>query len=1046
MKRMFLLLILTIFIFDSVPIEAKTFEAETIAWVDFSAGKTMKNFSAVTFATDTSAVSNINTADINGSQCWEMQGGGNFEYIRFNITNTVINGVKDGREYVISVEYYDGDKGNKEKGFFSLEYDAIDRKQKAGGLIKLENSGTWKTAEFKLDDAYFGTRMMSRGADFRLTVVPQSSTVYSASPVPVAVRRVRVAETGVKRTIRIVSETGLTGNTFSWDGEKVIKNNLKNTSSKAVTADFTFKAVLDGDKTIWSTTKNLTIASGATVTENVSLPFARCGVYTWVVSVSQSDGIKYDKTCMKFAVVKTDKDGIRNDKAFVAHHLNRYFEKGAENREIVEGMEMIAKSNAGGIRAECSWSEIIADNSSELVFEGTSAEMINDYALRNELDTTWLLTGGCYEVTGSWNSYPDTENELKAYKEYVSCLAEKVKNTAVSFEVAHEIDNANFNPVINSETGEFDATPEEYLNLIKATAEALDSKNIKKPLIAYGLIGLDKSVEVWIDSVLDKGLLNYADTISYHPYTNTLCHEKAWNLWYFAPKLEQKLKKVKPDVTMAITEVGTSIANNTYIDGKRSRGANNCRAAIAYTARNLTDFVTHYVFEDKGQLGNITYEDGYGMVENSQDSLRDDSDAIFIPTDTYVSFTAMNYILAQSEPWQIFELGDNISASGFESSKFNNRIVVLNSTGDFNVTNGENMADITVPVVLALGTNEIKCYDDFGNETILKSDNGVFGFMLNERPLYIMGDITEVTNAEGAEAGITHGSIKTDDSDAIGVYGEIEEEYTAELLLPDYVTAPKSISVRGGSEVIPVRVEEEPAEKSVSEIVIKDSNGNNVFFGQVNLKPEERNDIYVRGITADVDYSDSTIEMIEEIRIEFSSVIPEEVLRGIVLINSQSEVIPTTTTMNLNSCVLKLKEPCINTDIILCIRGYSKDGVVIKDFADTFGNEKNDFIFLFFNENGNCISKAEAERAETFKVNVLSLGEANKGDCSLIYATYDNGVIMGAEYEKVNLTKEDFWIEVDVPIRRRGKEYVKLMIWKSIGDPIPFGTSVTVGK
>lgn len=842
------------------------------AWVDFSNNKAMQNFSYVTFASQTTAVSSVNSVQIDGTECWQMEDGENKEYIRFNIDNSFISAVKDGTGYIISVEYYDGDEENTEQGFFSLEYDAIDRKCKFGGMVVLTNTGTWKTAEFKLDDAYFGTRLMNRAADFRLTVVPQKSATYDASPVPVAIKKVRVEPSGVKRDIRIVASTTENGNAFGWDSDaKVITTTLENTTSTDIVANVTFRALLDGDKTLFETTKNMTFAAGDIHTENLEIPLTRCGVYTWIVDVVQSNGNQYDKRCMNFAIIKTDKDGIKNDKAFVAHHLNRYFVKGGENREILEGMDLIAKSNAGGIRAESGWSEMKPQATSELTFTDTSAELINRLAGQHNLDVTWLLSGGNYAVTGAWNAYPDTTEEMNAYKEYVAFVARNVKENAASFEVAHEIDNLNFNPVINSETGEVDATPQEYATLIKETASALADENIEKPLIAYGLVSLaDDVFSTWVGTGMENDVFDTLNTFSYHPYTRTYCPESAWNLWYFAPRIKQKIQNANPKATMAITELGTSLSTDTYIHGKRSRGANLCRGGIAYTVRGLADFVTHYVFEDKGQLSEIAYEDGFGMVDFCTESLRDDSDAIFVPNDTYVSFTAMNYVLGKSEPWQVFELDEYISASGFTSEKFNSKVVVLNTKGNTNSEEINGAYDITKNVTLQLGTNQITCFDDFGNETKLISDNGCYNFSLNERPLYLVGDIREVSLKSDSTFGINTGNIKFNQlSSDLVLYADDSKTYTYELLLPDCISVERENNIVSGTATVPLVLNEELPEKSVAEAVIRDADGNHVFFGQITLEQ-----------VTELDFPDNSVFEVKNVRTDIKRENEKTVLTG----------------------------------------------------------------------------------------------------------------------------------------------------------------------
>ncbi len=935
MKKLIAVICILAFIPINIPCMAEEMESETVAWVDFSKNKEMWKFSAVSFAEDTSGISTVNTVTVNGNQCWEMKAD-SAQYIRFNLNDSTANKVTDGTEYAVEVEYYDGDTTNEKQGFFSLEYDAVSKNKKSAGIILLTNSGTWKTARFVLDDAYFGNRIMNGWADFRLTVVPQKSVVYSVSPNPVAIRRVRVVKTGVKRTVRAVSSTNQVGNAFGWDSDqKQITNTLTNTGSTPMTADVTFIAMLDGDKTMFETTKTITIPADTSVNEAITLPLTRCGVYDWVVRVSEKGGSTYDRNCMKFAVIKTDKNGIKNEAAYVAQHLDRYFVANGENREIHEGIELISKSNAAGIRAEGKWNEMLPEATSTLSFDGSSMELFDSLAKQYGLGIRWLLPGGTYAVTGAWNSYPDTTDEWNAYQAFVTDFAGNVKDSAVSFEVAHEIDQNFFNPVINSTTGERDATPEEYVNLIKTTREGMNAAGVSLPLLGYGLVDFNQE-ETWIDKGLELGVLDYLDAVSYHPYTHSYSPEAAWGLWYFPVRLKEKLQNVNPNTTLAVTELGYTLADNhSFIDGKRSRGANIVRGGIAYTVRDLADFVTHYVFEDKGQLGEIEQEDGYGMVDYCDESLRDESDAIFVPNDSFLSFTAMNYLLAQSEPWQVFELGDNISASGFTSRKFNNKIVVLNT---MSLVNGDytKSYDITKEVTVKLGTNQITCYDDFGNATTLTSGNGIYTFMLNERPFYIAGAITEVTKQSSSTSGIREGSLTLDGTSSLNLYTNGESTYTAELLLPDCVQIEKNVSLSGETTKVELPINEALQEKSVAEAVIRDAQGNQVFFGQVTLKPEEKEAVTVQAVTTNLDYStDASATGIKEIRIEFTQSVPTALLDGIVLQDTELGTPVFTKSTDLNVCILTLSEAV--DGVLLQIEGYNANGVQFSEYQKSWG-------------------------------------------------------------------------------------------------------------
>lgn len=110
--------------------------------------------------------------------------GNNFGdyYMQFFIADKVIHAGYPTTLVQIEVEYYDEGDGS-----IFLQYDALsgglygDGTYKESDVVKKTDSGSFKTAVFTLDDAYFANR--TRGADFRIT------DWYS---IPVIIRKVSV--------------------------------------------------------------------------------------------------------------------------------------------------------------------------------------------------------------------------------------------------------------------------------------------------------------------------------------------------------------------------------------------------------------------------------------------------------------------------------------------------------------------------------------------------------------------------------------------------------------------------------------------------------------------------------------------------------------------------------------------------------------------------------------------------------------------------------------------------------------------------------------
>lgn len=122
---------------------------------------------------------------LDGRPCRVMVSSGILtRYMYFNVQNDFI--YAKTTNVVVTLDYFDAGAGS-----FALQYDSSDftaeplqGRFKTTEWVRLSNSGTWQTATFQLNDAYFGDRQHNTVSDFRI-----------ASSQDLAISRVTVALT-----------------------------------------------------------------------------------------------------------------------------------------------------------------------------------------------------------------------------------------------------------------------------------------------------------------------------------------------------------------------------------------------------------------------------------------------------------------------------------------------------------------------------------------------------------------------------------------------------------------------------------------------------------------------------------------------------------------------------------------------------------------------------------------------------------------------------------------------------------------------------------
>lgn len=999
-------------------------ETNVIAWVDFtnaaSATDAKKNgFSKVEFGTTKA----VKTETVDDATYWELQTSDSktSSYINFAISDSVVKDIKDGRAYKLYVDYLDSEvedvpsdeeEGLKGKSFFALEYDALNNSNKFGDVTYLENSGMWKTAVIDIDDARF-KNSYSWTYDFRLTTYCEGAT-YPSSRCPVVIKGVRIVEEDYKALLSAKASIDEVGNTFEdYKENKVISNTIINKSDKHINATLKLKAVLGGKRTAFEITKEVALDAGEDLSFDTALNLTECGLYDWVVEVVSADtDVKTEQDTIKFAIIKTDPNGILNKSVFIDEKL-----KEPTRAQIDEMLDLVKKSNAGGIRTSFNWVYVQPTADSEPDISGTKEEMFAESAKDRGLKIQWLLSNGHEKITGRWSNWPVEAETQKEYLEYAEYAAKNPKISAVAagFEIGNEPDIAGSNTN--------NMTDVQYAELIKAVAARIKSvSNI--PVNAYSFTGLIYGKnEKWLNTGIANGALENLDNVTYHPYNWFEPVEiSAASIAKKAVELTGKIQAANPDTKMAISELGVS-KQFKYVSSDREQGALTARTIMYYQARDLANYFTVFKLNHASAMEESHVEDGFGLVKSANSKFADDSGKVLVPTESFLSFAAMNYVLADSTPLGVYNLGENVAANGFMSNKFGARVLTLNTREDKALSREEKYQMIS----LNLGTNKITFYDDFGNSKEITSADGIYKFSLDERPIYIVGNIKDPTLATGG-VGIEKNEItlKKGESEKIAVYGN--PGYTVDVKTTDNIDWSLEPITNGTGYI---KFTDKTGEGSkTTPVVITVYDGNNVVFrGDVTVK-SDKGDIYVTDILTNRDLTPA--ENSEWVRITFSSVPTQQIVDNVVLKDKNNNIIDVEKSLERN--VLTLSFETTEDVSYIGINQVITDDVSFEGFAYNLPKDIDQYNLWYL------------ENEEEMVVGIdVPKNKARSGNYKFMFAGYEDEAMTDAGMGDLNFETGKNFATSEIRLKNSGTTG-KAFVFESLETLRPILDSRTIQK
>lgn len=735
------------------------------------------------------------------SECWLMdnQSGDNSAYINFTLADNFKHKEQDGSIYEISVEYYDTGKG-----YFVFQYDSLDKEKQLGEIVYMNDDKMWKTAEFLVDDAEFAGKLEGK-FDFRLGIKAISSTTSGQkSSSSIGIRRVTVKRKAGANPIWVSSDSGREGNAFEWfTDEKIITNTFTNLTDEQKDVTITHKLINENEYIAYEKSEQMSFAPGEVKKVDFDFSdFQRCDVYNYYVNIKSEDGtVNSDIYTMNLAVLKTDPNGISDERVQYSAHFSHTSDRLAHRAM----WEILKLGNISTVRSSADWQSTEPTKGS--MAYPSYVEQINQDIIEHGFERA---PGGFF-YSPSWISggltLPKGEEELAAWEKFVRFAIEEQKDNCDRYEIWNEPNIASFNKLVD-ERG-----PDVYMEMFKVAAKVIEEVDPGALVGGPSTTGIQyaSGYNFW-KGCLENGFADVPNAaIVLHPYTTKPIETSGI--------IEDVLKHKKDfinaggseDVEIWHTEVGYTLPD-AVVGTERMKGALNTRSAIAYFTHDAGDILNFYNLEKKGYVG-TDREDMFGSV-GYKGTPQKKYEKRCIPTVAYVQMTALTYLLANSKIESYYNSEDkNLYMSVFNSEKFKNKIITLHTVNEAKT------------VTLDLGVESVKLYDEYGNETRVYGNGGIFTFVADNYPKYIMGDIKKtdvLDNTKLIDYNMPEIIAAETDTLSVEVVNYTNNSYSIEVIAPQNVKVVENNGFNGKEAIIKIENLCKKGEESFVVITVKD--------------------------------------------------------------------------------------------------------------------------------------------------------------------------------------------------------------------------------
>lgn len=644
------------------------------------------------------------TEEHEGKTGWRIGTSGAQANIRCKIDDGFMYGLDGTCSAVVEVEYFDDSYGG-----FCVYYDS--RSGRRGEPVQLEDSGTWKTKEFRLYDAYFGNGLYTDD----LWITTNRPDVMGVSSDPVLIGSVTVRKNEKAAPFEISVETGRTGNIFFEGDEIAFDISYENTGSKEyeLCPEYVIRSY-DG-KEIKTYTSRVSAAPSASDRLTVSgLPY---GVYTLEIRLEGAD-IEQTYTADFSYARKADSTNFH-------FGINIHYDDENYTEEDVRALtDLIKNSGFGFVRSSLRWEQIETARGVYSI-PPVIAEAVR-YADETGLETLGIL----YPENDLYGSYPYYEMDsaqLAAFEAYCRFVAEELKEHTHYYCMLNEI---------NHDASGYLDNEEDYVRIAEAGYRGLKAGDPEAFINGGSLAGWSRD---YANKTYELGILDYCDSYSMQIYNHSDGPETDW---MFRSVTDHKYWLEQYDTTGTkeswITESGwpTRAADDTA-DETASRAVANAHDSASETEQAQWYARSMAINGDRERVDKYIY---YAMCDNDIDRFDIQSNfgilraknykTPFAAKPAFITACAYNDLIGDAE-----FIGDDItddSGWAYRYKKPDGSVVTC-------VWGAEYYGQAGVGSVYTYNSSApyIVLYDMYGNARYIENDTGSYAVPIEEQPVYV---------------------------------------------------------------------------------------------------------------------------------------------------------------------------------------------------------------------------------------------------------------------------------------------------------------------
>lgn len=220
-------------------------------------------------------------------------------------------------------------------------------------------------------------------------------------------------------------------------------------------------------------------------------------------------------------------------------------------------IELAKKYGFTSIRDELPWTNVDNGNGTFSIpkYREKNDDLFNIAQSYGNISSILILDYGHIKYTGG--GYPKSDKDISQFAQYAAWVAKRYKGKVKYYEIWNEwLLGTGIQPRLQK----YRPSDDVYFKLVKETSHAIRKIDPNAIIITGSFNPNNEKDNKWIIGLLDRGLMNYIDGLSLHPYTyntGSVIKESAEGNLAIIDSFENKLiERYGKIIPLYITEIG----------------------------------------------------------------------------------------------------------------------------------------------------------------------------------------------------------------------------------------------------------------------------------------------------------------------------------------------------------------------------------------------------------------------------------------------------------------------------------------------------------